>query len=100
MNIPKSKNNNTKTFAVIIANEDYTLVPTVPMAGNDGDIFAQYCEQTLGLPKENILTYPNATYGKMIRAVLLAMVSPMNRLVMPSCCLSTLTVLRPRPAIH
>ena len=69
VNIPKSKNNNTKTFAVIIANEDYTLVPTVPMAGNDGNIFAQYCEQTLGLPKENILTYPNATYGKMIRAV-------------------------------
>ena len=69
VNIPKSKSNNTKTFAVIIANEDYTLVPTVPMAGNDGNIFAQYCEQTLGLPKENILTYPNATYGKMIRAV-------------------------------
>ena len=69
VNIPKSKSNNSNTFAVIIANEDYTLVPTVPMAGNDGNIFAQYCEQTLGLPKENILTYPNATYGKMIRAV-------------------------------
>ena len=69
VNIPTIRSNNTKTFAVIIANEDYTLVPTVPMAGNDGDIFAQYCEQTLGLPKENILTYPNATYGKMIRAV-------------------------------
>ena len=39
------------------------------MAGNDGQIFAKYCEQTLGLPTENILTYPNATYGKMIRAV-------------------------------
>ena len=69
VNIPKSKSNNTKTFAVIIANEDYTLVPTVPMAGNDGKIFAAYCQQTLGLPKENILTYPNATYGKMIRAM-------------------------------
>lgn len=69
VNIPKGKGNNDKTFAVIIANEDYTSVPTVPMAGNDGRVFAQYCEQTLGLPKENILQYPNATYGKMIRAV-------------------------------
>lgn len=69
VNIPKGKGHNEKTFAVIIANEDYTSVPTVPMAGNDGRVFAQYCEQTLGLPKENILQYPNATYGKMIRAV-------------------------------
>lgn len=69
VNIPRGKGGNEKTFAVIIANEDYTSVPPVPMAGNDGKVFAQYCEQTLGLPKENILQYPNATYGKMIRAV-------------------------------
>ena len=69
VNIPKGKGNNEKTFAIIIANEDYTSVPTVPMAGNDGKVFAQYCEKTLGLPKENILQYPNATYGKMIRAM-------------------------------
>ena len=69
VNIPRTKSVNSKTFAVIIANEDYTLVPKVPMAGNDGEVFAQYCEQTLGLPRENILSYPNATYGKMIRAV-------------------------------
>ena len=69
VNIPRGKNNNEKTFAVIIANEDYTAVPPVPMAGNDGKVFAQYCEQTLGLPKENIRQYPNATYGVMIRAI-------------------------------
>lgn len=69
VNIPRVRSNNTNTFAVIIANEEYTLVPSVPMAGNDGQIFAKYCEQTLGLPTENILTYPNATYGKMIRAL-------------------------------
>lgn len=69
VNIPKGKVYNDKTFAVIIANEDYTIVPTVPMAGNDGRVFAQYCERTLGLPKENILQYPNATYGMMIRAM-------------------------------
>ncbi|MBP5798302.1 MAG: caspase family protein [Prevotella sp.] len=69
VNIPKGKGKNDKTFAVIIANEEYTNVPTVPLAGNDGRVFAQYCEQTLGLPKENIRQYPNATYGTMIRAV-------------------------------
>ena len=69
INIPDYKKVNDKTFAVIIANERYTQVAPVPMAGNDGRIFAQYCEKTLGLPKENILQYPDATYGKMIRAV-------------------------------
>ena len=51
VNIPKSKNNNTKTFAVIIANEDYTLVPTVPMAGNDGNIIFYYAGH--GIPNES-----------------------------------------------
>lgn len=69
INIPENKKVNSKTFAIIIANENYILVPPVPMAGNDGSIFAQYCEKTLGLPKENILQYPDATYGKMIRAM-------------------------------
>ncbi len=69
INIPETRRKNDQTFAVIIANEKYTLVPTVPMAGNDGNIFAKYCEMTLGLPKENILQYPDATYGKMIRAL-------------------------------
>ena len=69
VNIPQYKRVNDKTFAVIIANENYTAVPKVPMAGNDGAVFAQYCEQTLGLPKENIRQYPNATYGEMIRAI-------------------------------
>ena len=69
INIPESKKVNDKTFAVIISNENYTLVPQVPLAAKDGDSFATYCQKTLGLPKENILIYPDATYGKMIRAV-------------------------------
>lgn len=69
VNIPVYRHANENTFAVIIANEKYTLVPTVPMAGNDGRVFAEYCEKTLGLPKENILQYPDATYGKMLRAM-------------------------------
>ena len=30
VNIPRVRSNNTNTFAVIIANEEYTLVPSVP----------------------------------------------------------------------
>lgn len=69
INIPWHKGENNHTFAVIIANEDYTVVPKVPMAGNDGKVFAKYCVQTLGIPQENIRQYPDATYGEMIRAI-------------------------------
>ena len=68
-NIPKTRVANPKTFAVIIANEDYALVADVPMASNDGQIFSLYCERTLGLPKDNIRYYENASYGIMLRAL-------------------------------
>lgn len=68
-NIPKTKANNDKTFAVIIANEDYAAVPDVAMAGNDGGTFARYCHLTLGMPDNNIRTYNNATYGNMVHAM-------------------------------
>lgn len=68
-NIPESKSINDKTFAVIIANEDYEMVSGVPMALNDGKTFGLYCEKTLGLPKKNIRIYENATYGTMLHAM-------------------------------
>ena len=61
MNIPINKTNNENTFAVIIANEDYTRVASVPMAENDGRIITEYCQKVLGLPKNNVRTYYNAT---------------------------------------
>lgn len=68
-NIPEVKINNDKTFAVIISNENYSMVTQVPMALNDGQAFSRYCEKTLGLPKNNIRLYSDASYGVMIRAV-------------------------------
>lgn len=68
-NIPITNLNNSKTFAVIIGNEDYTHVGKVPFAKNDAEIFAQYCEKTLGLPKENIRKYMNITFGNMHMAM-------------------------------
>lgn len=69
LNIPRSAGTNSKTFAVIISNEHYDMVTQVPMAVNDGEVFARYCEQTLGLPKDNVRLYTDASYGIMIRAI-------------------------------
>ncbi len=68
-NIPKSKNINDRTFAVVIANENYNMVAGVPMALNDGETFSEYCKQTLGLPEANVRLYQDASYGVMIRAM-------------------------------
>lgn len=67
--IPVGKGSASKTFAVIIGNEEYTQVSKVEYAQNDADIFAQYCEKTLGIPNANIRKYPNATYGAMLMAL-------------------------------
>ncbi|MCQ2315201.1 MAG: leucine-rich repeat protein [Bacteroidales bacterium] len=67
--IPTTGKSSPNTFAVIISNENYTKLKEVPCAINDGKVFAQYCEKTIGLPKDNIKLYTNATYGMMIEAV-------------------------------
>lgn len=68
-NIPVTNLNNDKTFAVIIGNEEYTHVGKVPFAKNDAEIFAKYCEKTLGLPQKNIRKYTNVTFGNMHMAM-------------------------------
>lgn len=69
INIPRSSGQNDKTFAVIIGNEQYSRVATVPFAQNDAKIFAAYCQKTLGIPEKNIRCYENATYGTLISAI-------------------------------
>jgi hypothetical protein len=66
-NIPVTNINNKKTFAVIIANENYQSVDAVPYALNDGNIFREYCQKTLGIPERQIQYIPNAT-GNQIKA--------------------------------
>lgn len=67
--IPKGKASSPNTFAVIIANETYSNVATVPFALNDGAIFEQYCLNTLGIPERNIRRVTNATLNDMRRQV-------------------------------
>lgn len=65
INIPENRPNNVNTFAVIIANEDYGKVAKVPMANNDGKVFAEYCQKVLGMPKENVRAYYDVTSLEM-----------------------------------
>lgn len=66
-NIPVTTKENRNTFAVIIANENYQSVASVPYALNDGNIFREYCLKTLGIPEKQIKYVPNAT-GNQIKA--------------------------------
>lgn len=69
--IPQTNALNENTYVVVIANEDYTArgVRPVQFALHDGEVFAKYCEQTLGVPPLNIRTYFNADYGAMVAAM-------------------------------
>lgn len=65
VNIPVNKEVNDKTFVVIIANEIYQKEIKVQFAGNDGKVFKEYCEQTLGIPPRNIHFVKDASFGNM-----------------------------------
>ena len=67
--IPEATVSNDNTYAVIISNENYQNVAGVPLALNDGSTFAEYCKKTLGIPKENVKYYPDATFGAIVRAI-------------------------------
>ena len=67
-NIPVAKKQVENTFAFIIANENYADAP-VPYSLNDGRMFCEYCQKTLGLPEKNINMYEDATFGTIITAV-------------------------------
>lgn len=63
--IPLSKSTNNKSFVLIVANETYQQVAPVPFALNDGNIFREYCQKTLGVPEKHIHYLANATYNQI-----------------------------------
>ena len=65
INIPETGATQTKTFAIIIANEKYDNEKSVQFAYNDGSIFKEYCTKTLGIPQQNIHFVANATLNQM-----------------------------------
>ena len=68
-NIPTTKAKNDNTFVLIIANEHYQQVASVPYALNDGNIFREYCIKTLGVDKLNIRFYQDATLNNINEGV-------------------------------
>jgi len=61
-NIPSiEENSNSKTYALIIADEEYTApMPNCDFASNDGDVLAEYFVRTLGLPMRHVKVLHNA----------------------------------------
>lgn len=67
--IPVTGVENNHTYCVIIANEDYEEAPKVDYAKNDGNVFARYCQLTLGIPSNQIRLYVNAGYNDVQKAL-------------------------------
>lgn len=65
IDIPETDTKAPNTFAVIIANENYKRVASVPFALNDGEIFAEYCQKTLGISEQNIHLVKDATLNDL-----------------------------------
>lgn len=64
LNIPELKRERDNVYALIIANENYDFIEDpVEYAHNDGDIFAEYCKKTLGIPERRVKLYKDATFG-------------------------------------
>ena len=64
--IPVIKRVNRNTFALIFANENYKNCSSVDYAKNDGEVFREYCQKTLGLPEQNVHFMPDATLNDLI----------------------------------
>lgn len=71
-NIPTTNTSNNSAYALIIGNEDYSSRQTglskeqnVEFAVNDANMFALYCEKTLGIPKRQIKVLLNATAAEI-----------------------------------
>jgi len=67
--VPISGKRNEDVIVVIVANENYQNDAIVDYARNDGVVFKEYCEKTLGIPDKNIKLYQDATLNNIISAV-------------------------------
>lgn len=69
LDIPITQLKQENTFALIIANENYHEVTKVPNAINDGIVFGEYCEKTLGIPQSNIKILTDGTLNNIKRQI-------------------------------
>ncbi|WP_081832095.1 caspase family protein [Prevotella sp. P6B1] len=67
LNLPEDTlRKNVNTIALVVGNENYKSVPPVTFALNDASMFAEYCKRVLGLPDQNVVYLPDATYGSLV----------------------------------
>lgn len=59
--IPTASITRNDIYALIIGNQNYRFSSDVPYAIHDARVFAKYCEQTLGIPVNNIHLCEDAT---------------------------------------
>ncbi|MGK7397801.1 MAG: WG repeat-containing protein [Candidatus Cyclobacteriaceae bacterium M3_2C_046] len=76
VDIPFTNRQNSRTFALIIGNEDYSSFQmdlntdmNVDFATVDATTFKKYLVSTLGVPNENITLLTNATAGQMRQSI-------------------------------
>lgn len=69
IDIPISQQDQKNTFALIFANENYQEVAKVAYALNDGSVFTEYCQKTLGIPQKNIRYVADATLNGIQRHI-------------------------------
>ena len=67
--IPYAIEQRVNTFALVIGNENYSQLQSVPCALSDARTFKTYCENTLGIPSQNIMLAENATLNVMKRGL-------------------------------
>lgn len=62
-NIPQAAGSYENAYVLIIANEDYdnAFLPSVPYAGNDGNILKQYFVKAIGVPERQVRVLHNAS---------------------------------------
>ena len=65
VDIPTTTVVNDKTYVVIIANENYEQEQVVPYSIHDGEIFKEYCLNTLGIPEGNVHLVTDATLNQL-----------------------------------
>ena len=68
INIPKTDKISPDTYVFIVANENYPQ-RKVRYAINDGTVFKEYCEKTLGIPANHIRFYPDATSANLLACI-------------------------------
>lgn len=67
--IPVTNRRAEKTIALVWANENYKNVSRVAGARNDGEVFAEYCRKTLGIPESQVIEMENLTYAEMLTSM-------------------------------